>query len=238
MSNSYVNDFTPSMRKYHNALRDCKPITKDAERDLILLAKNGDLNARNAIVTANLRFVWQIASRYKGKGADMEDLVSEGNLGLLHAIEKFDLSKDAKLTTYAVWWIKYYITEFIEKRQQSIINERDDEVLSSRTNSVHGCNDEEDENVTVGETVMSSESYDEMNEREKNYKDIVNRILPVLNDRERVIVASYYGIGEKDTKNLEDISKVFKISKERVRQIKEAAMRKLRSEVLVNSFSL
>lgn len=237
MSNSYVNDFTPAMRKYHKALRECKPITKDAERELISLAKNGDIDARNAIVTANLRFVWQIASRYKGKGVDMEDLVSEGNLGLLHAVEKFDLSKDAKLTTYAVWWIKYYITEFIEKRQESIVNERDDELLNTKSNSQE-CTDEEDENVTLGETVMSSEAYDEINEREKSYKDIVNKILPVLNDRERVIVASYYGIGDKETKNLEDISKVFKISKERVRQIKEAAMRKLRSEALVNSFSL
>lgn len=238
MGNSYVNDFTPSMRRYHKALRECKPISKEEERELIALAKEGDINARNAIVTANLRFVWQIASRYKGKGADMEDLVSEGNLGLLHAIEKFDLSKDAKLTTYAVWWIKYYITEFIDKKQQTLANEKDDEILNINSNGIDCCKDEEDENVTIGEMVMSSESYDELNERERNYKDIVDSIMPVLNSRERIIVASYYGIGEKESKNLDDLSKVFKISKERVRQIKENAMRKLRSEALVNSFSL
>ena len=102
MANAYANDFTTTVKTYYNDLKKCKPISRQRESELILRAKNGDLKAQNTILEANLRFVFNVAAKYKGNGVPLSDIISEGNLGLIKAIEKFDPSKNVKFISYDV----------------------------------------------------------------------------------------------------------------------------------------
>jgi len=234
MANQYVNDFSTTVKTYYDELKKYKPITRAKEKELILKAKEGDLKAQNEILTANLRFVFNIASRYKGKGATISDLISEGNMGLVKAIQKFDPEKDVKFISYAVWWIRNSMQEFLKKRQACLNYEKEEESLD-RPSSIHNeyWRDDEDEYVTKKETMMSDEEDEAKRELQKNQKKIVDKILEKLSWRERYIVEQYYGIDKKEEKNLEEIGVDLGITKERVRQIKLAALNKLRTEILL-----
>lgn len=234
MANQYVNDFSTTVKTYYDELKKYKPITRAKEKELILKAKEGDLKAQNEILTANLRFVFNIASRYKGKGATISDLISEGNMGLVKAIQKFDPEKDVKFISYAVWWIRNSMQEFLKKRQACLNYEKEEEFLD-KPSSIHNeyWRDDEDEYVTKKETMMSDEEDEERRELHKNQKKIVDKILEKLSWRERYIVEQYYGIDKKEEKNLEEIGVDLGITKERVRQIKLAALNKLRTEILL-----
>ena len=95
-------------------------LTREEENELALKAKNGDSVAKNKIVNANLRFVITVAKKYQNHGLDLTDLISEGNLGLLTAIEKFDTTKGYHFISYAVWWIRQSILKAICEKSRSI----------------------------------------------------------------------------------------------------------------------
>lgn len=95
-------------------------LTREEENELALKAKNGDVVAKNKIVNANLRFVITVAKKYQNHGLDLTDLISEGNLGLLTAIEKFDTSKGYHFISYAVWWIRQSILKAICEKSRMI----------------------------------------------------------------------------------------------------------------------
>ena len=104
-------------------LRDINKIallTREEENELALKAQNGDMNAKNKIVNANLRFVITVAKKYQNHGLDLTDLISEGNLGLLTAIEKFDTTKGYHFISYAVWWIRQSILKAICEKSRMI----------------------------------------------------------------------------------------------------------------------
>ena len=112
---TFQNDYTDNVKIYYKDLKKCEPIPFSYERELILKSKEGDVEARNKIIESNLRFVFNIARKYTGKGIPISDLISEGNLGLVKAIEKFDTTKDVKFITYAVYWIREYMSASIRK---------------------------------------------------------------------------------------------------------------------------
>lgn len=231
MGNSYVNDFSTTVKTYYDELKRYKPITRSKERELLIKAKAGDLKAQNEILESNLRFVFNIASRYKGNGAPISDLISEGNLGLVKAIQKFDIDKNVKFISYAVWWVRSSMQEFIKRRQCSLNIEKDEDSLNGLVSS-NGIKDEEDEDVYKMEVVLSDEEDEEKRELQKNQRKIVDKLLSKLSERERYIVEEYYGINGKE-KNLEEIGKVLGLTKERIRQIKNHAFSKLRSDILL-----
>jgi RNA polymerase primary sigma factor len=231
MANQYVNDFSTTVKTYYDELKKYKPISREKERKLLFKAKNGDLDAQNEILTSNLRFVFNIASRYKGQGAAISDLISEGNLGLVKAIQKFNPEKDVKFISYAVWWVRNSMQEFIKKRQVCLNIEKDEDTLNIPLTS-NKIPDTEDEWVERKDAVLSDEEDEAKRELHKNQRKIVNELLGILEGREKYIVEQYYGIGCKE-KNLEEIGKELGITKERVRQIKKQGLNKLRSEILL-----
>ena len=232
MANQYVNDFSTTVKTYYNELKKYKPISREKEKELLIKAKNGDLKAQNEILTSNLRFVFNIASRYKGNGAAISDLISEGNLGLVKAIQKFDPSKDVKFISYAVWWIRNAMQEFIKKRQASLNIEKEEEVLNKPLFS-KGIPDSEDEWIERRDVVLSDEEDEEKRELHKNQRKVIDALMSKLCGREKAIIEKYYGIYGNKSKNLEELGKELGITKERVRQIKEQGLKKLRSEILL-----
>ena len=231
MANQYVNDFSTTVKTYYDELKKYKPISREKERKLLFKAKNGDLDAQNEILTSNLRFVFNIASRYKGQGAAISDLISEGNLGLVKAIQKFNPERDVKFISYAVWWVRNSMQEFIKKRQVCLNIEKDEDTLNIPLTS-NKIPDTEDEWVERKDAVLSDEEDEAKRELHNNQRKIVNELLGILEGREKYIVEQYYGIGCKE-KNLEEIGRELGITKERVRQIKLSCLNKLRSNILL-----
>ena len=98
-----------ALQSYLNEIAKIKPLTREEEQELAIKAKQGDKKALDKLVTANLKFVVKVASRYQNRGLTLAELISEGNMGLIKAIEKFEPEQDNKLISYAVWWIRQRI---------------------------------------------------------------------------------------------------------------------------------
>lgn len=98
-----------ALQSYLSEISKYPTISREQERELAIKAKNGDETAKNDLVKANLKFVVKIAAHYQNRGLTLSELISEGNMGLIKAIEKYDPDKDIKLISYAVWWIKQKI---------------------------------------------------------------------------------------------------------------------------------
>ena len=99
---------------------DDTPLSVEEERCLIQRFRDGDEEARRRLIESNLRFVIKMAAQYRGYGVSLEDLVQEGNLGLIEALEKFDPTKGCRLITYASWWIRLYVQRMIEQRSRTV----------------------------------------------------------------------------------------------------------------------
>ena len=109
-----------NLSRYFSDISSTHPLDAEQEATLAERIQRGDLKARNELVTANLRFVVSVAKQYQNMGADLEDLINEGNLGLIRASETFDPTKGFKFTTFAVWWIRQAILNFIAETGQMV----------------------------------------------------------------------------------------------------------------------
>ena len=105
---------------YLNDIRKHKILTKEEEQELLIKAKSGDEQAKQQLILSNLRLVVNIAKNYSNKGLGFIDSISEGNFGLIHAIDKFDYTKGYRFSTYAVWWIKQAVTKAIISKGREI----------------------------------------------------------------------------------------------------------------------
>jgi RNA polymerase primary sigma factor len=229
--NQYANDFTETVRVYYDDLKKYKPLTKAKERRLLKKCKKGNLKAKNEILEANLRFVFDIAKHYTGRGVPISELISDGNMGLLRAIDKFDESKDVKFISYAVWWIRQAMLESIKKR--NAINFVEIEPNTDNDSSMDKKLIEDDEDDVSFNNDFSNENDEKSREVTENQRNIITSLIDTLSDRERDIVENYYGINDKKELTLTDIGKKYNLSSERVRQIKLNAIRKLRSKILL-----
>lgn len=229
--NQYANDFTETVRVYYDDLKKYKPLTKAKEKRLLKKCKKGNLKAKNEILEANLRFVFDIAKHYTGRGVPISELISDGNIGLLRAIEKFDESKDVKFISYAVWWIRQAMLESIKRR--NAINFVEIEPNTDNDSSMDKKLIEDDEDDVSFNNDFSNENDEKSIEVSENQRNIITNLIGTLSDRERDIVENYYGINDKKELTLTDIGKKYNLSSERVRQIKLNAIRKLRSKILL-----
>ena len=228
------NDFTDSVKTYYQELRQYKPISKKYERELLALAKDGDIEARNKIVTANLRFVFDIAKKYRGNGVEIADLISEGNKGIFKAIDRFDMTKDVRFFTYAVWWIRESMAQAVETRMnesKSIAN-FDDEFPAENVNMENVSMDNEDFYYDGKDVEDMDENSLESLEESAQKQFVVQKLLAKLDDRERVIIMKYFGLEDDDDgHSFDEISNDVHLSTERVRQLKIKAINTMRAEV-------
>ena len=108
------------LQKYLSDIADFPTLSREEERELVKKAQSGDEKAMNKLIESNLKFVVKVASKFQGKGLSLSELISEGNLGLIKAIKRFDLSRETKLITYAVWWIQQSIQYAIYEKNRLI----------------------------------------------------------------------------------------------------------------------
>jgi len=229
--NQYANDFTETVRVYYDDLKKYKPLTKAKERRLLKKCKKGNLKAKNEILEANLRFVFDIAKHYTGRGVPISELISDGNMGLLRAIDKFDESKNVKFISYAVWWIRQAMLESIKKK--NTINFVEIEPNTDNDSYIDKRLIEDDEDYTSFNEELSNENDEKSKEISENQRNIITNIIGTLSDRERDIIENYYGLNSSKELTLSEIGKKYNLSSERVRQIKLVSLRKLRSKILL-----
>jgi len=244
---------------YLKDIRKIKVMTPERERELSKLITSGTLTENEVkqinkdVLEGNLRFVITVAKQYQNQGLDFPDLIAEGNLGLMKAINNFDWSKNLRFISYAVWWVKQSILQSLNDNARTIrlpVNVVQDlHRAKKEIESNGGKLDDKFQNLPSmidldmninedGDTlvdVIKNEGAD-MPDEAFNGKDLLKAklisLLNVLDEREKVIVEDYFGLtGTQRT--LEDIGGDFNLTKERVRQIKEKALRKLRNDCSV-----
>ena len=260
-----------SFNKYLQEVSKIDIIGADDEAMLAAEIKEGNVDAMEKLIKANLRFVISVAKQYQSQGMSLNDLINEGNMGLIKAAQRFDATKGFKFISYAVWWIRQMIIKAIEEHSKivrlpsnkisminkikktfarleqeyerepsadelaevmGIIPEEVDEYMKYSGKHV-SLDKENDDGENSGGTMMNmlenpdSIAADSML-MDASMKLDIQRVLAKLSKREETIVSMYFGLDGTKYKSLEEIGFKLEISKERVRQIKDTAIRKMR----------
>lgn len=229
-----TNDFERSSIDYFNDINGFSPLSKDEDLSLWeRYKKNNDMKARDKIITSNLKFVASVAKQYMGMGLSYADLIAEGNMGLMKAMDKFDYEKGYKTISYSVWWIRQSILEALKKRNSTNGDDLPETKIGEEGTELE-FNDYEDGSANDDEYIDESD-FDELKYSEEIR--LVSKLISCLTERERFIVANYFGLGDCEELTLDKIGEELNLTKERVRQIKEGALKKLRSEALARSIT-
>ena len=213
-------EYVKELDKYFSDIKHFKTLSRQEERALGMKIQRGDKSALNKLVNHNLKFVVSIAKKYRDRGIPFEDLISEGNMGLYHAAEKYDGRRETKFITYAVWWIKNSINEIIKDYASNNEINVDDFIFDKK------------KSVEYHQELINEEFEEELNNIQSR-NDSVEELLKCLQERERKIVTMFFGLKGTKEMNLDEIGQSMSLSMERVRQIKDVALIKLKSNVLM-----
>ena len=264
-----IEDSDTGFQLYLREIARYPLITVEDEVKLARRIKRGDEEARSLMVRSNLRLVVKIARDYSNYGLPLLDLISEGNIGLMKAVDRFDPKKGGKLSTYAAWWIKQSIKRALANQSKTIrlpvhlvdkiskmrrvstqMTEElgreptDDElaeeiglsaskVTALKSAAIRPTSLDQpigdDDSTAYGEIVGDEEAQDPFEMlRDKNLRDEVGDLLDVLDDRERRIINSRFGLDGQKPKTLEEVGEKFGVTRERIRQLQNIALGKLR----------
>lgn len=261
---------TDPIREYLKEIGSIPLLTQEQEQDLAKRKSEGDAEAGKKLVEANLRLVVSIAQRYTGRGMSFLDLVQEGNIGLMKAVEKFDYTKGYRLSTYATWWVKQSVTRALADQSRTIrlpvhmveaVNrirkaqralavklgrepsneeigkevgmseKRVTELMQSSGDTVSletPVGDEDGSNL--GDFVADDSNASTEEKAESVFlREEIEQMLQGLNPREREVIILRFGLESGHPLTLEEVGKRFKVTRERIRQIETAALRKLRN---------
>jgi len=263
-----VND---PVRMYLKEIGVVPLLSNEEEKELAIAVENGDLEAKQRLAEANLRLVVSIAKRYVGRGMQFLDLIQEGNMGLMKAVDKFDYSKGFKFSTYATWWIRQAITRAIADQARTIripvhMVETINKLVREQRNLLQELGqdptpeqiaermdmtpDKVREILKIAQEPVSLETpigeeddshlgdfiEDEVIENPVDYttrvvlREQLDEVLDTLTDREENVLRLRFGLDDGKMRTLEDVGKVFNVTRERIRQIEAKALRKLRHQ--------
>lgn len=261
-----IND---PVRMYLKEIGRVSLLTADQEVELALRIEKGDPRARQELAEANLRLVVSIAKRYVGRGMQFLDLIQEGNMGLMKAVEKFDYQKGFKFSTYATWWIRQAITRAIADQARTIripvhmvetINKliriqrqllqdlgreptpeeigAEMDMPSDKVREILKIAQEpvsletpigEEDDSHLGDFIEDQEATSPADHAAYELlKEQLEGVLDTLTDREENVLRLRFGLDDGRTRTLEEVGKVFGVTRERIRQIEAKALRKLR----------
>ena len=263
---------TTCLSLYLTQIGKVKLLTPEQEIELANRVKQGDEEARELMIKSNLRLVVKIAREYEGIGLPLMDLISEGNIGLIKAVERFDPTRGAKLSTYSVWWIKQSIRRALANQSKTIrlpvhmvssiskmnrvgrlLNEAlgreptDEElgnelglkatrvaqmrVAAIRPASLDAKIGAEDSS-TLADVVQDENAEAPCQRFEcESMKRMLRESVEKLDPREAAIISSRYGLDGGRERTLEEVGERFGVTRERVRQIQEKALTKLRKKI-------
>ena len=271
-----TNRDTQSLNKYFTEVNSLPMISAEEEVRLARLAREGDYNATEQLVLANLRFVVSVAKQYQSTGELLGDLISAGNLGLIEAAKRFDETKGFKFISYAVWWVRQAIIQYVSENNKTIRLPSNKIMTNNRLKTISSDLEQSferkptlvevaegyelkfgekisenlvyeilhctthpasldakisaDEDAGTMHDLISGEGFEEMTSSIK-LQDLKSTILQVsqrLSKVERYVLLSFYGIGCEE-KSMLQIGEELDLSRERVRQIKEKCLRKLKT---------
>jgi len=265
-------DGDTAIKLYLREIGQVKLLTPQEEIVLAAKIKKGDKKARELMIKANLRLVVKIARDYEGIGLPLLDLISEGNIGLMKAVERFDPKKGGKLSTYGSWWIKQSIKRALAnqsktirlpvhlvdkiskmrrvgmKLQEELGREATDEELADEMDMTAArvrqmrmaairpasldapIGDDDSNNFSdVVEDENATSPYDNL--EDKTVTDMLQDMVKHLDTREATILRYRFGLDGGTEKTLEDVGVKFGVTRERVRQIQNLALRKLRKMI-------
>ena len=254
---------------YMKEIGEIPLLTEEQEFDLARRISAGDEQARQDLCNANLKLVISIAKRHMGRGLSFQDLIQEGNIGLLKAVDKFDTTKGCRFSTHASWWIQQAISRAISNTGRTIripahlvesINkmkriyaeltlangeepsffvlakemDTDEDTIKhwfkiSEDISSLDVKVKDDEDATIGDLIADKHYINPIEDIiwEENV-DTLKEILDTLSERESNVLQYRYGLNTDEPKTLEEIGQIYGLTKERIRQIESAALRKLR----------
>jgi len=265
-------DGDTAIKLYLREIGQVKLLTPQEEIELAARIKKGDKKAREQMIKANLRLVVKIARDYEGIGLPLLDLISEGNIGLMKAVERFDPSKGGKLSTYGSWWIKQSIKRALANQsktirlpvhlvdkiskmrrtamrlQEELGREPTDEELGEelgitaarvaqmrmaavRPASLDAPIGDEDSNnfAEVVQDEAADTPYEQL--EEKTVTRMLQEMVKTLDPREATILRARFGLDGGSQKTLEEVGEKFGVTRERVRQIQNIALKKLRKMI-------
>ena len=258
-----------SLKLYLREMGNIPMLSREEEQELVTAMMEGSLEARNQLVEANLRLVVSMANHYNGLGLTFQDLIQEGNIGLMRATEKYDPTRGYRFSTYAVCWIKQAMTRAIANQGRAIrlpahISENlykmkkvmrelavalsaeptvaqiakamklpEDQVqtLMEHLEDVSSLDVTvgEDEDTTVGALIEDTTFQSPSAQIEaSDLMSTINAVLDTLSEREADILRYRFGLKGGRTHTLEEIGQIYNLTRERVRQLEDKAMRKLR----------
>lgn len=263
-----------SIEKYLNEVSKYDVLTPEEELRLFRRYKDGDEVAFQKIIRSNLRFVISVAKQYQHTGLSLDDLINEGNIGLIKAAQRFDETRGFKFISYAVWWIRQSILQAIgekskkirlpanyQSRIQEVVRTRNElyqelerepslaeiaAVTDLKESDIENCLRDvkycKSLNEPVGEDDDSASLEDMLADPilpspdaelvgTESLRIELTELLGALAPREAEILSMYFGLGRKQPLSLQDISDYLDLSRERVRQIKDRALRKLKRKI-------
>jgi RNA polymerase primary sigma factor len=261
-----IND---PVRMYLKEIGRVPLLTAEEEIELALRIEKGDEEAKRRLAEANLRLVVSIAKRYVGRGMLFLDLIQEGNMGLIKAVEKFDYQKGFKFSTYATWWIRQAITRAIADQARTIripvhMVETINKLIRISRQLLQELGREPTAEEIAAEMDMSPDKVREIlkiaqepvsletpiGEEDDSHlgdfiedqdalapadaaayellKEQLEDVLDTLTEREENVLRLRFGLDDGRTRTLEEVGKVFGVTRERIRQIEAKALRKLR----------
>ena len=255
---------------YLREIRKIALLTPAEEAALARRAKTGDTAAMSELVRRNLRFVVSVAKQYAKSGVPFEDLVNEGNLGLIRAAERFDVDRGYRFISYAVWWVRQAILQYVAEQSRTVrlplnksaslikINKaslllaqqlgrepRPEELakhLGMKTTEVETVLNMPTTQYSIDEPAEGSDHHFQVDTLadenspgpedstiESARNEDIEHALAGLNAREEDILKRYFGLGGNEPHTLEEIGQVYRLTRERVRQIRDRAIWRLRT---------
>ena len=247
-----------SIDRFLREIAQEQPLPPEVEQLLASQSRQGDLKARDKLIRAHLKFVVSVARQYKNQGLPLQDLINEGNIGLVKAAEKFDETRGIRFISYAVWWIRQAIVQAIAEEaglarvplkkvetknkinrvskmfeqnnerwpsndELAIMLDMSADKVSDSVSSVRQLSIDaklaQGENTTLLDVIVNDDA--PMNDLEQS--------LAALDERQKAVVKMFYGIGQDEQFTLAEIGNQLGLKRERVRQIRKTALRKLRS---------
>jgi len=263
------------LEKYFRAIEKFPPLSREEEIELAIRAQNGDQEARSKLILSNLRFVITVAKSYINTGIPFADLISEGNIGLMTAVDRFDPHRGIHFISYAVWWIKQAILKYIAERSRLVrfpmnrtnellkierfindymakhgtapdsetisknlgISKEDVELLLSRKSRDYVSfysNVFDDSDVTFGEVFdVDSETPEEI-AINNSIREEIRKIIDSLPEREREVIKYRFGFYGKEY-SLKEVGEIMNLTKERIRQIENKALEKIKEIIKTKS---